>query len=74
MMGGMDILSSADAVIEAMGGASKAAACLGQKPNTVGNWKTRGRIPPEYFLAVTDALKASGRQVDPQVFGIKSAP
>ena len=67
----MESLSSVEAVIEALGGAREMATRLGLKANTVGNWPLRGRIPPEHFLAVTEALKASGRIPDPQVFGMK---
>ena len=67
----MIILKSAGAVVEALGGQTKAATCLGEKSNTVGMWKVRGRIPPDQFLAVTDALKASRAVVSPEVFGMK---
>jgi DNA-binding transcriptional regulator YdaS (Cro superfamily) len=68
------ILTSVEAVIEAMGGPTKTAAQLGQRPNTVSNWKLRNKIPPEHFLAVSEALKASGAVPDPQIFGMKSSP
>lgn len=63
-------IETVEGVIDALGGVYKAAANLGQKPNTVGNWQTRRRIPPEHFLAVTEALRAAGKAVAPEVFGM----
>lgn len=70
----MMVLNSAHEVIEALGGAGKAAERLGQKANTVGNWKTRGRIPPEHYLAVKRVLSATDQCAAPEVFGMKSSP
>lgn len=69
----MELISSAGEVIDALGGATQMAARLNQKPNTVGNWRLRGKIPPEHFLAVSEALRASGKAVSPEVFGMKPA-
>ena len=65
-------IESVEGVIDALGGVCKAAASLDQKPNTVCNWKTRRRIPPEHFLAVSEALRAAGCAVLPEVFGMSS--
>lgn len=66
----MTMLLSPDAVIEALGGPTEAATKLGVKPNVVGNWKIRGKIPPEHFLTVSEALRASDAVPAPEVFGM----
>jgi hypothetical protein len=66
------MLKTASEVIEALGGTTKAARRLGQQPNTVGNWKMRGRIPPDYFLAVHGVLLELDEQVSPDIFGMKA--
>ena len=48
------------------------AALLGVSAPTLANWIKRGRIPPQQFIAVSEALKARGRTIDPKVFGMRS--
>jgi DNA-binding transcriptional regulator YdaS (Cro superfamily) len=67
----MHEITTVDAAIAALGGVYKAAGRLGERPSTVGNWKTRNRIPPEHFLTVTKALSEAGKQIAPDVFGLK---
>ena len=64
-------MKTVKAVVKALGGPTKAASSLALRPNVVGNWKLRGRIPPEHFLAVTDLLRGSGGIVEPSVFGMR---
>lgn len=64
------ILRTADEVVEALGGPTRAAEALGLKPNTVGNWKIRDEIAPHNYILVTRALEAMGIRVDPSVFGM----
>jgi len=67
----MEQITSVRAAIAALGGVTKAAALLGLKSAAVaGNWQVRDNIPPEYFLTVTDALKARGKAVTPDLFGM----
>lgn len=61
------MLTSVDAVIEAVGGTSAAAALAGVGPPAVSNWKARGAIPSEYFLSFSEAAG----KIDPRVFGFK---
>ena len=37
------------------------------------NWRSRGKIPPEYSLMVREALAAVEKEADPSVFGFKTA-
>jgi hypothetical protein len=68
-----EILNSVTDVIKSLGGVNKTARALGENPNTIGNWQTRARIPPEHFLNVSQALRAQGKKVAPEVFGMKLA-
>jgi DNA-binding transcriptional regulator YdaS (Cro superfamily) len=65
------MLTSVDAVIEALGGPTKIAALAGIWPSAVSNWRVRGEIPPENFLLISDALRAIGTEAEPSVFGFK---
>ena len=67
----IETLNSVPEVIQALGGVYKAAGILNENPNTVGNWQTRARIPPEHFISVSKALEAAGKSVSPNVFGMK---
>ena len=70
----MEQITSVKDAITALGGVTKAAALLGLKSAAVtGNWQVRDKIPPEYFLTVTDALKARGKAVTPDLFGMNQA-
>lgn len=68
------MLTSVEAVIDAIGGASAACDLAGVKSiSAPSNWKTRKRIPPEHFLVFSDALRAVGKEADPAVFGLRPA-
>lgn len=59
-----------DAVIEALGGPSKAARTLGiPKPNVVTNWKKRGQVPVERVLQIEAATGISRHILRPDIFG-----
>lgn len=69
------MLNSVDEVIKALGGPTKTAAAVAVgSASAVINWRTRGEIPPEYFVVICDALAAAGKgDVDRSVFGFKEA-
>jgi hypothetical protein len=67
----MDQITTVEGAINALGGVYKAAKALGLKPNAVGNWQTRKRIPSDYFLTVSAALDAVGKRPSPEIFGLK---
>lgn len=67
------MLKSVEAIVDAVGGTSAAASLAGVGKSAVSNWRSRGVIPAEHFLALSDALKARGKRVDPNVFGFKVA-
>jgi hypothetical protein len=67
------MLNSVDAVIDALGGPTKTAAAVGLGfASAVANWRTRKEIPAEYFVLITDALVAAGKDpANRSVFGFK---
>jgi hypothetical protein len=69
----MEQIRTVDGVIEALGGVTKAASALEQRPNAVSNWKLRRRIPPEHFLTVSEVLRTAGKAVAPEVFGMRTS-
>jgi len=67
----MEQITSVRAAIAALGGVTEAAALLRVKGAQVaGMWQVRDKIPPEYFLTVTEALRARGKNVSPKIFGM----
>lgn len=69
-----EVLETADAVIDALGGTTEASKITGQSAQTVSNWRAggRNRIPPEYFLTISRALADGGKAAAPEVFGMKT--
>lgn len=65
------MLITVDEVIEALGGTAAAAALIGVSAPAVSNWRERGKIAPDKFLLVREALKSLGKDVDPCVFAFK---
>lgn len=67
------MLNTVDEVLEALGGDIPAAALAGVGASALSNWRSRGKIPPEYFALFSDALAASGVAVSREAFGFKPA-
>lgn len=67
------MLESVSEVIDELGGNAKAAALVGLGASAVSNWRSRGRIPAEFFLVFSEALKAKGREANPALFGMTRA-
>lgn len=65
------MLTTVDEVIKALGGTAAAAGLLGVSAPAVSNWRERGKIAPDKFLLVREALSALGKDVDPCVFAFK---
>lgn len=65
------MLTSVDDVIEALGGTAAAAGLAGVSAPAVSNWRERGKIAPDKFLLISEALRAKGAEVSPSVFGFK---
>lgn len=67
------MLTTVDSVIDAVGGATAAAALAGVRLPAVSNWKTRGKIASDKADLFRSALAAKGHEVSPAVFGFKPA-
>lgn len=67
------MLKTVDALVEAVGGTSKAAEIGGVGPSAVSNWKSRGSIPSEKFMLFNSALDRIGLRADPSLFGFETA-
>jgi DNA-binding transcriptional regulator YdaS (Cro superfamily) len=51
------MLSSFDAVVDVLGGATEVAKLLGAQQPAVSNWRVRGgKFPAHYYLDITEAL------------------
>lgn len=66
----LETLSSAGAVIDALGG-SLAAARLGRRTIAAAtNWRATGRLPPHTFLIFRERLAAIGKTAPSALWGI----
>ena len=63
------MLETVNEVVEALGGTFKAAAIASVGPSAVSNWIKRGSIPSDQFFVISDAIKAAGKEVSPNLFG-----
>lgn len=69
----MDDISDLAELIDLLGGTTAVAAKAGVTPPAVSNWRTRGFIPPEFFVILSDEAKARGRQLDLSLFKFAAA-
>ena len=67
------MLRTIDEIVELLGGTVKVAALCGVGRSAVSNWRLRGRIPAEFFLVFSEALRAVGADADPALFGMAAA-
>lgn len=63
-------LDTAEAVIDALGGAAATARLTGRKSQHVWNWKNTDRLPAETFLIISNELKTLGKSAPPSLWGI----
>lgn len=63
-------LASFETVIRTLGGTARSAEMLGISASYVSNWKrVSGKIPPKYYLVISEALLEMGFVADTRVFG-----
>jgi hypothetical protein len=67
----LTMISTAAAVVDALGGGTEAANMVGCTPQNICNAVRRGRLPPSAFLIFTDELARRGFRARPQLWGIK---
>ncbi len=67
------MLTSVEAIVDALGGTVAVSAMAGVTVPAVLNWKSRRRIPAErYFFFSVELAKAGKAAPDPAVFGFHS--
>lgn len=66
-------ISTANEVIDALGGTTAVAKMLKRKPQQVTNWRSDGRFPPSTFLALTGALEGIGKAAPTVLWGMEEA-
>lgn len=66
------MLTTVDDVIEALGGTAAVAGLAGVGSSAVSNWRERGKIAPDNFLLISEALRAKGAEASPAIFGFKA--
>ncbi len=64
-------MNTLDRAINLMGGVTKLAAAIGQRQNTVSNWRARGRVPAEHCAAIEEATtgEVTRQMLRPDIFG-----
>jgi hypothetical protein len=66
------MLTTVDAIIDALGGSAATAAIVGVGPSAISNWKARGGIPPDKFMILERALTDRGKgKPSPDLFGFE---
>lgn len=63
-------LTTADEVIDAVGGTLKASRLARASMPSVSGWRATGRLPSRTFLRFTRALAAQGNSAPPGLWGI----
>lgn len=63
-------ITSAAAVIQALGGTVATSRLTGRKPAAVSNWKARGRLPSATLRTLQDALAERGLSAPETLWGI----
>jgi hypothetical protein len=71
---GLYPLTSASAVIAALGGTRMAARVMGRGQSAACNWRTRDRFPPSSYLVITQALAAKGLFASPWLWDMEPRP
>ena len=64
--------NSAEELIDQLGGAGTVASLAGVSTSAVCNWRSRKRIPLQYFLRLRSAAESKGISVDESMFGFKA--
>ena len=66
----LEILDTAGAVIDAVGGSAAAGRLTRAKIASVSNWRKKNRLAPRTFLIFQDALEAIGAAAPPALWKI----
>lgn len=69
-----ETLTTAGAVIDALGGTTALARLTGNKAQVVSNWRSFGRFPPRTYLFLTGALAEIGKSAPDHLWGMDPPP
>lgn len=69
----MDELTTADDVIDALGGTSATGRLTGKSPKAVSNWRKRASLPSDTYLIMSRELAALGKAAPASLWGISEA-
>lgn len=68
----LEILETADAVMEALGGNQPVAALTASKSSAVSMWRKAKSFPTNQYLIMTAALREKGKTAPASLWGMKS--
>lgn len=63
-------LHSAAEIVAALGGNTAVANATGRTPQQIWNWKDTGRLPPDTYVILQEALAAIDCRADPSIWGM----
>ena len=63
-------LQTAAEVVEMLGGPAKVGRLTRRSSQAACNWKAAGKIPPEFYFVINEALRPHGRSAPKPMFGI----
>jgi hypothetical protein len=66
-----DEITTAGAVLDALGGNTKVANHLGEQHSTVSMWRLRGRFPSRVFFRMQAMLIERGLKAPPSLWGVE---
>jgi hypothetical protein len=66
----LEVLTSTEAVIEALGGNVPVAEITESKPNAVSNWRNFETFPSRTYVALIAALHADGKTAPASLWGM----
>lgn len=64
------ILHSASEIVAKLGGNAAVARMTGRTPQQIWNWKNSGRLPPDTYVILLDALTVFACTADPSIWGM----
>jgi hypothetical protein len=68
----MDELGTTAEVIDALGGNQPVADLTSSTNKAVSNWRGFSTFPSNTYVAITEALRASGKTAPPSLWGMKT--
>ena len=67
-----ELLTDADAVLDALGGNVAVAKLTGSNPKAVWNWRSAKSFPANTYVAITSALAGVGKSAPPELWDMRA--